>query len=311
MGHTGTAVRGDAGYPQRLAALRRPPQRVFLEGPWDHDGPCVAIVGARGATGDGLDVARELAAALAGRGVAVLSGLAHGIDAAAHEGALDAGGRSGAVLGTPLGSIYPRDHRALQARVARSLGLLSELPLGAPATRGTFAARNRLLAALSDAVILVQGRSGSGALNTVRAALELGRPVGAVPWDPREEYGEAPLGLVKERNAELIRGADDAMELLGIFGAAGAGLRASSGAIAGRRPVSAAAAAAAAPSIGSLAPGEARLLAALRLRREPLEAAARRAEMPIGEAGAAFVTLELLDLARRVPGGFVRRVRKG
>lgn len=308
MGHTRTAVRGDAGYPPRLAALRQPPKRVFLEGPWDHDGPCVAIVGARRATGDGLDVARELAAALASRGVAVLSGLAHGIDAAAHEGALDAGGRSGAVLGTPLGSVYPRNHRALQARVARSLGLLSELPPGAPATRGTFAARNRLLAALSDAVILVQGRARSGALNTVRAALELGRPVGAVPWDPREEFGEAPLGLVKERNAELIRGADDAMELLGVFGAAGPELRARFGGLGGRPEASAAAAAAA---IGSLAPGEARLFAALRLRREPLEAAARRAEMPIGEAGAAFVTLELLDLARREPGGFVRRVRKG
>jgi DNA processing protein len=304
MGQRRTAVRGDADYPPRFAALRRPPERVFLEGPWDHDGPCVAIVGARAATGDGLDVARELAAALADRGVVVLSGLARGIDAAAHEGALDAGGRSGAVLGTPLGSVYPRDHRALQARVARSLGLLSELPPGAAATPNAFAARNRLLAALSDAVILVQGRAGSGALNTVRAALELGRPVGAVPWDPREEYGEAPLALVRARMAELIRGADDAMELLGVFGSSAG----SSGATGRRRAESAAAAAAA---IASLSPGEARLLAALRQHREPLESAARRAEMPLPEAGAAFVTLELLDLARRLPGGFVRRVRKG
>ncbi|HEU4333342.1 MAG TPA: DNA-processing protein DprA [Candidatus Eisenbacteria bacterium] len=308
MGHTRTAVRGDAGYPPRLAALRRPPERVFLEGPGDHDGPSIAIVGARAATGDGLDVARELAAALAARGVAVLSGLAHGIDAAAHEGALDAGGRSGAVLGTPLGRVYPREHRALQARVARSLGLLSELPPGAPATRGTFAARNRLLAALSDAVILVQGRAGSGALNTVRAALEIGRPVGAVPWDPRDEFGEAPLALARARKAELIRDADDAMELLDPLGAAGRAPGADSGASRREREESAAALAAA---IASLSPGEARLLAALRHRREPLEAIARRAAMPLPEAGAAFVALEILDLARREPGGLVRRVRTG
>ncbi|HSQ60521.1 MAG TPA: DNA-processing protein DprA [Acidobacteriota bacterium] len=224
MGHTRAAARGDAEYPPRLAALLRPPERVFLEGPWDHDGPSVAIVGARSATGDGLDVARELAAALAGRGVAVLSGLARGIDA---------GGRTGAVLGTPLGRVYPRAHRALQERVARSLGLLSELPAGAAATKSTFATRNRLLAALSDAVILVQGRATSGALNTVRAAFHLGRPVGAVPWDPREEYGEAPLALLRSGRAELIRGADDAMELLGIFGATGA-TAASGGSVARR-----------------------------------------------------------------------------
>jgi len=210
---SGLGVR-NKGYPGRLLDLERPPDRVYLVGPWDHPGPHVAIVGARNATEDGIDVARDLAGSLAERGVAVVSGLARGIDAAAHEGALGSGGASGAVLGTSLDETYPREHAELQERVARSLGLMSEIAPGTPATRGTFATRNRLLAAIADVVVVVQGGARSGSLITAAEAKRLGRLVGAIPWDCREPLGEAPHALIRSGAGMLVRSADDVMELL-------------------------------------------------------------------------------------------------
>lgn len=307
MGTTRTVARGGAGYPARLAELDRPPERIFLDGPWDHGGPMVAIVGARDATGDGIDLAHDIAASLTSLGVAVISGLARGIDAAAHRGALAAGGRTGAILGTPLSRVYPAEHRELQRDVAGSLGLLSELDATDSATRSTFASRNRLLAALADAVVVVQGRAGSGALLTVAAARALGRPVGAVPWDPREPMAEAPLALLHAGRASVIRHAADVLGLLP--GNTRSPLTGDErptvtprGAIPSDGPVQA----------PSTAPGdeEAAMLGALRRRAEPLEVAARRAGLSIAAAGAALVSLELRGRAERVAGGAVRRVRE-
>ena len=285
--------RDDPAYPSALLALSRVPSVAYLSGDWNHEGPKVALVGSRNATDDGVDVARGLAAALARRGVAVLSGLARGVDAAAHRGALDAGGKTGAVLGTPLDQCYPLEHGDLQREVAASLGLLTEQPPGAPVTAGTFATRNRLLAALADAVVVVQGRAKSGALLTAEAARRLGKPVGAVPWDCRDPLGESPHALIRSRAATLIRGVDDVLELLGVASRAGASTPG---------PVSPWAAA---PPIGA---GEERLWRALRERPRPLDAAAREAEITIAEASAALVRLELAGRARREPGGDVRRV---
>jgi DNA processing protein len=293
---------GDDGYPGRLLLLRSPPSVVYLAGSWRLDVPAVAIVGARASNGDGEDFARSLAAELASSGIAVLSGLARGIDAAAHAGALDAGGRSGAVLGTGLDRAYPRANARLQARLRDSIGLLTEVPPGHAPRPSTFASRNRLLAALSDAVVLVQGRGDSGALITAREARDLGRPVGAVPWDPRDPLAEAPLGLLRAGRAELVRHAGDVLELMGC-----AALRSPDSAGAGP----------ALPEDGaravSLAPGgdEARLLAALRRRPEPLDVAAARAGLTLAAAGAAFVVLELHGLAETAPGGLARRARTG
>jgi len=308
MGTTRAVARGEAGYLARLAELDRPPERIFLEGPWDHGGPMVAIVGARDATGDGIDLAHDMAAAVSAMGVAVISGLAMGIDAAAHRGALMAGGRTGAVLGTPLSCVYPVAHRDLQRDVARSLGLLTELDGFASATRSSFASRNRLLAALADAVVVVQGRAGSGTLLTVAAARALGRPVGVVPWDPREPMADVPLSLLHAGHASVIRHAGDIVALLAAAGA--------------RPPAGAESPAPAAPPGGSadatspsstaaarLGAEEAVMLAALRRRAEPLEVAANRAGLSIAAAGAALVSLELSGCAERLPGGAVRRAR--
>jgi len=169
------------------------------------------------------------------RGVAVVSGLARGIDTAAHQGALDAPGVSGAVLGTGVDRAYPRENAALQARLARSLGLMSEIPSGGTATRGTFATRNRLLAAMVDVVVVVQGRAGSGSLITAQEAARLGRPVAAIPWDSREPLGEAPHALIRDGVATLVRDADDVLDLIPGFreGARSAGPAAARDGLAG------------------------------------------------------------------------------
>ena len=304
MGRVGRCGPGlgvlDKGYPGCLRHLERPPDRVYLVGPWNHPGPHVAIVGARNATEDGIDVARDLARSLAERGVAVVSGLARGIDAAAHEGALDSGGVSGAVLGTSLDETYPRDHAELQKRVARSLGLMSEIAPGTPATRGTFATRNRILAAIADVVVVVQGRAGSGSLITAEEAKRLGRPLGAIPWDCREPLGEAPHALIRSGAATLVRSADDVLVLLTD--------------IAGRSrvaPMAAAGRSRVAPlDVENLSPVEAALYRVLRERPLSLDHLAAAAQLSAAELSVALLQLELNGLARRAPGGLARKTRR-
>ncbi len=288
-------------YPEGLRGLRSPPPIVYLAGAWAPVSPAVAIVGARNASPDGRDVARRLAADLAGSGVAVLSGLACGIDTAAHEGALDAGGRSGAVLGTGLERAYPRENAALSERLRTSVGLLSEIPPGSTPRPSTFASRNRLLAALAGATIVVQGRAHSGALVTAREARYLGRPVGAIPWDCRDPLGEAPHALIRAREATLVRHAGDVLELLGM------GRRAlgSRGATAGFQL----ALEESQVPRDELPEAEARLLAALRHRPLPLDVVAFAAGLSAAVAGAALVSLELKGLARSEAGGLVLRIR--
>ncbi len=296
--HGGREARaGEPGYPERLKALRSPPPVVYLAASWADTGPSVAIVGARAASDDGRDVARALAADLARHGVAVLSGLARGIDAAAHEGALDAGGRSGAVLGTGLDRAYPRENAPLQARLRDSVGLLTEVAPGATPRPSTFASRNRLLAALADATVVLQGRRHSGALLTAREARDLGRPVGAVPWDCRDPLGEAPHALIRSGDATLVRGAEDVLELLGVAAVEGPRALAPD-------PEEEAAA-------GGLPAEEARLRAPLRRRPRPLAAVAAAAGLAAPAAAAALVSLELRGLARSEPGGLVARARRG
>lgn len=298
------AVRiGDPAYPERLRDLSNPPDPVFLRGAWDHDGFVVAIVGSRVAVHDGLEMARRFAGDLAREGVAIVSGLAGGIDAAAHEGALLAGGRTGAVLGTPLDRTYPRRADGLQRRVAESLGLMSEIPSGAHATRGTFPTRNRLIAALAHAVILVQGGEGSGALHTVAAAETLRRPVGAVPWHADELLAAAPHDLIRSRRAVLVRDAGDVMGLLDATPSATLIAARAARAIGRRRG---AATSGVFEVEGAL---ERRVLGGLSRRAQPLDVVAARASLSAAETSAALLSLELAGVARREPGGRFRLAR--
>jgi DNA processing protein len=288
---------GHPEYPVRLRDLSSPPSPIFLRGPWNHAGPIVAVVGSRNARPEAIEFTRWLAGALAREGVAVVSGLARGIDAEAHKGALEAGGRSGGVLGTPLDEVYPPENRSLQEELAASLGLMSEVAPGAPTTRGTFATRNRILAAISHAVILVQADVKSGALLTVRAAERLRRPIGAVPWNPTDELAASPLALIREGRAVLIRDARDVLTLMG---------EAPSSVIAAAATAATPAAAAPASVSDSRSGIERRVLAELGRRAEPLDVVATRADLPAAETSAALLSLELAGLARREPGGRYR-----
>ncbi|MBX3275543.1 MAG: DNA-processing protein DprA [Sandaracinaceae bacterium] len=177
-----------SAFPPALADLDDPPQALFVRGAIPSP-PAVAIVGTRAADRGAARFARELASALAAVGYAIVSGGAEGIDAAAHEGALDAGGRTLVVLPTPIERPYPAGHRRLFERVlAEGGGWVSEREPGASSRAWHFLSRNRLIAALADATVVVQAPLRSGAMSTARAALALGRPLLAAPaspWDPR------------------------------------------------------------------------------------------------------------------------------
>lgn len=187
---------GEPGYPDEFLQLPAPPAGVFVVGrheAWEALGssPRVTIVGTRRASGYGLQVADRVAHVFAHAGVAVLSGLALGIDGRAHQGALRAGGLTAGIVGNGTEVVYPRRHGDLRRRILASGAVLGELPPGTPPSPWTFPLRNRLLASLGDAVIVVEAGPRSGALITVEVAAELGRPVFAVPGPI---VGEAYVG---------------------------------------------------------------------------------------------------------------------
>jgi DNA processing protein len=175
----------DPRYPARLLDLARPPMSLWVTGrlPAAQE-RSFAIVGARAATRVGCQSSQALAYGLARKGAAIVSGGAFGIDAAAHEGALAANAVTFAVLGCGTDIIYPDRHKELFARVAIAGGLLSEYPPGTKPRPGQFPARNRIIAALADAVIVVEAAFRSGALGTAARARDLGRPLFAVPGSP-------------------------------------------------------------------------------------------------------------------------------
>jgi DNA processing protein len=169
-------------YPSSLRTLADPPPVLLIRGDSaDLGRPSIAIVGARAATSYGRGVARELGCALAEAGFVVVSGLARGIDAAAHKGALAAGGRTLAVMGSGPDRVYPPEHRELAGRIATTGALISELPLGRPPAAPHFPLRNRLISGLVQAVVVVEARRRSGSLITARHALNQGREVLVVP----------------------------------------------------------------------------------------------------------------------------------
>ncbi|MEA5392795.1 DNA-processing protein DprA [Cyanobium gracile UHCC 0139] len=184
----GVLVPGDRGWPGGLWALKRPPLQLCWQGRgslWPHLGQrrSVAVVGTRRPSLHGLSMAQAIGAALAEAGWPVVSGLAEGIDGAAHQGCLAAGGAPVGVLGTPLGRAYPLHHALLQRRVARQGLLVSEQVEGAAVRPGSFAARNRLLVAMAAAVVVVECPVVSGALHSAELAWQLELPLWVVPAD--------------------------------------------------------------------------------------------------------------------------------
>jgi DNA processing protein len=203
-------------YPPLLAELHDPPAAIHVRGDTEILAePGVAIVGARSCSSYGAGVARELARELARAGVVVVSGLARGIDGEAHRGTLEGGGRTVAVLGCGIDRDYPRSHSELARRIRERGAVVSEYPPGVEPAPWRFPARNRIIAGLCAATVVVEARERSGALITADFALELGRDVFAVPGEITSALSAGTNDLLRQGAAPLLS-AGDVLEALGL-----------------------------------------------------------------------------------------------
>ncbi len=202
----------DRFYPARLKTIPDPPPLLYVSGSFSpKDEVAVAIVGGRRATSPGKLITEEIAKDLAGCGVTIVSGLARGIDAAAHRGALAGKGRTIAVLGCGIDRTYPSEHHALRRSIESHGAVISELPIGAAPQSHHFPRRNRIISGLSLGVLVGEAATDSGSLITAKLALEQGREVFAVPGSVREEACRGSNRLIKE-GAKLIEGAQDILD---------------------------------------------------------------------------------------------------
>jgi DNA processing protein len=282
-------VWGDPDYPRRLQEIASAPPVLYLRGTLaPGDEAAVAIVGARHATTYGETVARELAVELSGRGLTILSGLARGIDGAAHRGALEAGGRTVAVLGSGLDQVYPAEHRGLAGEVAARGAVISEFPLGTAPLRLHFPRRNRIISGLSLGVIVVEAGVGSGALITAHHALEQGREVFAVPGRVHARYSEGCNRLIKS-GAKLVETWEDVLsELVPQL----------------RRRGSRRAAPSAPPALTA---AEGRVFDLLAEGPLHIDALIVRADLPGGRVASALVGLEMKGLVSQLTGKVFER----
>jgi DNA processing protein len=274
--------RDEPEYPHLLRHVFDPPPVLYIqgrleEGEADHS---LAVVGSRAATPQGATLARAMARELAAAGLTVVSGLARGIDAAAHRGALEGGGRTVAVLGSALDRLYPVENAGLARAVAGAGAVVSEFPLGTAPQPGYFPRRNRIIAGWGRAVVVVEAAQRSGALVTARCALEEGREVMAVPGHPSQETSAGTNALIRD-GAVLVRGAADVAEALHV-------------------------ALAARPARPADAPDP--VLAALSDQApRTLEEVQRQSGRPASEVLGRLAELELESRVRRLPGAlFVR-----
>jgi DNA processing protein len=283
----------DGGWQERLwNELADPPAALYIRGSLHgpHD-PAVAIVGARHASENGLSLSRAIARDLAFAGVTVVSGLALGIDGAAHRGALDAGGRTVAVLAGGVDRPSPPSHERLAQAIAESGALVSEFPTGTDPRPLHFPRRNRILASLASVLLVVEGRGRSGARSTVDHALSLGRNVAAVPRDPVHEGAILPNGMLLT-GAAVVTSANDILPLLGIPFRVPA------------RPEEPEAPARTDSPGGT----DEDLLQVLRQGSRPLDAIARCAQRTPAEVLASLGRLELSGRVRRLHGARYERV---
>lgn len=276
-------------YPAPLRHLPQPPHVLGVLGRWPVSPQAVAIVGARAATAYGRQAALRLAGAATRAGFAVVSGLARGIDRFALEAALAEGGWPVAVLGCGLDVIYPPEHAELQRAIVEKGTLVSEFPLGQEPDRYAFPRRNRVIAALARAVLVVEAGQRSGALITVDHALEMGRDVLAVP-------GPIDADASRGTNRLIFDGAQPVLDEAGLLHLLGAHD----------------AAAAEAPAGAAGDGGPRRLLAALGARALSLDELAEAAGLQVGAVRAGLIALELEGQVRRVAGGrYARRLPGG
>lgn len=306
--HRRVLVLGDAAYPQALLDIEDPPLMLYALG---HESaflpkaldklPCVAIVGSRNPTPQGAANAREFGQALAQAGLTVVSGLALGVDGAAHQGALDGASTHQlatiAVVGTGLDRVYPKQNAPLARQIASHGLLLSEYPLGTPPLAANFPQRNRIISGLSLGTLVVEAAMQSGSLITARNALEQGKEVFAIPGSIHSTQSRGCHALIKQ-GAKLVESAQDVMEELGAH-----------------RPASVPSPGASTPDLLNtevhLPPEQATLLKALGFEPCSLDALQARTGMETAHLQAELMSLELQGWLLRLPGGSFQRQVKG
>lgn len=284
----------DAGYPRLLKEINDPPIGLYRKGVDALDQPCIAIVGSRRTTLYGQAVAKKLGAELARLGFCIVSGLARGIDTAAHEGALSVGGKTAAVLGTGLDIIYPSENLDLYRRIAESGAVLSEFPFGRKADRQSFAMRNRIISGMSEAVVVVESDVSGGAMITSRFAGEQGRLLYAVPGRIDQPSSAGCHQLIRD-GATLLTGVDDILSDLNYLdGLRPAGLKEAGGKSVLETLQS------------EFSENERRVTEALRGGAQlGLDALASTTGLPVAEVAAALMLLELKKLVtKRADGTF-------
>lgn len=303
------------GYPRRLLHLHQPPPALYLLGPGDLERDrSVAVVGTRKATAYGRRAARDLAADLSRAGWTVVSGLARGVDAASHRAALDAGGRTAAVLGSGLDHRYPASNRDLYERLEGEGLLVSEFPPSQPPRKWTFPKRNRIIAALTAGVVVVQAPRRSGALITVDQALELGREVFAVPGPVGSPASEGTHELLRS-GATLAAEGEDVLRVLRsvVPGPDPASELTGDGPVAGDADGGTAEQGELLPAPRSAVDpdGARQVWSALTDGVEALEELAERCSLPAGRLLALLAELELEGRIRSLPGDRYRPTSPG
>lgn len=279
---------GDAAYPPALANIPDPPLLLYIRGRIDLlSRPALAVVGSRNATAQGKANAGAFANALSDAGVCVVSGLALGIDAAAHEGALRGAGSTIAVVGTGADLFYPARNRALAERIAGEGCIVSEYALGTPPTSGNFPRRNRIISGLSSGVLVIEAAAQSGSLITARVAAEQGREVFALPGSIHAPLAKGCHQLIRD-GARLVETVNEVLEAMRVSPLASA-----------------------APAGAQAMPTESgctELLA--QLGHEPLavDDLLERLDTDIGQLSMGLLALEMAGMIERLPGGKVQRV---
>src|SRR5688572_8167824 len=281
----------DEGYPKALLEIADPPALLYAVGRVELlRAPCFAIVGSRNATAQGESNAETFAQALSNAGLVIVSGLALGIDAAAHRGGLAGAASTIAVLGTGVDVVYPRRNAELAKAVAARGLLLSEFPLGTAPAAHPFPRRNRLISGLARGCLVVEAALASGSLITARAAAEQGRDVFAIPGSIHSPLSKGCHALIKS-GAKLVESADDVLSELSGF-----------------RPSGYASTTAAEPTTSS---GHGALLAHMGHDPVDVDALCLRAGMSAEQVSSELLRLELAGQVAALPGGLYQRLEKG
>ncbi|WP_321813784.1 MULTISPECIES: DNA-processing protein DprA [unclassified Paraburkholderia] len=290
----------DPAYPPRLLTMPDPPPLLYVKGRLDLlHARSVAVVGSRSATPQALEDARRFARTLAAAGLTVVSGLALGVDGAAHEGALPERGGTVAVIGTGADLVYPAAHHALARQIAAQGAIVTEWPLGRPARSANFPQRNRVISALVEGVIVVEAAMRSGSLITARLANEMGRDVFALPGSIHAPLSRGCHRLIKE-GAQLVETPEEVLEALGLAQPAKPARRARA------KDAQAQAQTLPLPLATPPTPLEAQaetLLAALGHAPATLEILAQRTDMAEATLQATLLRLELAGHVSALPGG--------